>query len=210
MGDNCTNTFKKINYQSDFKLHEVAKEGSSFDVPYCYHYFTQRGRVYEASWNGKEYKNCRKLADGSILVIFDDHNLHYGRLMVKRRYNLTDADFADGMMDLVTEEKTDVELITGPSDQTSADITVYPNYQKGDKGDDGKDLTWDTMTDAEKQEVVEHVTDNIEGLVVYPTYKLTGEMHLTMESQCPTQRVRLNEENGHLNIKVPGECVTNI
>ena len=81
-----------------------------------------------AEFDGHGYKNCRRLDDGSLLVIFDRHGLRPGTLSVKREYYLSDADFADGICNLVSVEITGVILVSGKTDESTAEIIPYPDY----------------------------------------------------------------------------------
>lgn len=99
----------KINYKSDFKLQEVS-DTVDLTTPFRFTYKTTGVGSYTASFDGENYTNCRRLEDGSLLVIFDDHRLLTGQLSVRRCYYLTDADFADGLFDLVGEYQLDVCL----------------------------------------------------------------------------------------------------
>ncbi|MFR9496688.1 MAG: hypothetical protein SNG90_09610 [Rikenellaceae bacterium] len=127
----------KINYKSDFKLQEVS-DTVDLTTPFRFTYSVDRsiGRCYLASFDGANYTNCRRLEDGSLLVIFDHHQLSTGRLGVQREYYLTDSDFKDGICNTVTVDTLDITLTAGAGD-ISDDITVevYPNYQMGDTGD---------------------------------------------------------------------------
>lgn len=126
----------KINYQSDFKLNEVS-ESVDLSTPFKFSYYTtsfSSNRI-TASFDGENYTNCRRLEDGSLLVIFDNHRLGVGRLAVRREYFLTDSDFADGICNSVSEEEINVYLTQGKSD-SDGDVTVmvYPTYQQGIQG----------------------------------------------------------------------------
>lgn len=126
----------KINYQSDFKLNEVS-ESVDLSTPFKFSYYTtsfSSNRI-TASFDGENYTNCRRLEDGSLLVIFDNPRLGVGRLAVRREYFLTDSDFADGICNSVSEEEINVYLTQGKSD-SDGDVTVmvYPTYQQGIQG----------------------------------------------------------------------------
>ncbi len=123
-----------INYQSDFKINEVSKI-VDLTTPFKFAYFTNGLQIYNVSYDGVIYTNCRRLEDDSLLVIFDNHKLGVGRLRVKREYFLTDSDFADGVCNKVIIDNIDACLVAG-ADNCDKDITieVYPAYQKGDDG----------------------------------------------------------------------------
>ncbi|MFI3317432.1 MAG: hypothetical protein SNF93_07760 [Rikenellaceae bacterium] len=121
----------KINYESDFKLYEQ-NEVEDSATPFRFRYKTSGISSYVAQFDGTDYTNCRRLDDGSLLVIFDDHKLPCGVLQVRREYFLTDEDFADGVCNRVTQQTLDVRLTDGESDDDSTTVEVYPTYQKGD------------------------------------------------------------------------------
>ena len=91
----------KINYQSDFKIIEKNLNGD-VNTPFRFTYRTVLSGCVVAEFDGHGYKNCRRLDDGSLLVIFDRHGLRPGTLSVKREYYLSDADFAEGICNLVS------------------------------------------------------------------------------------------------------------
>lgn len=122
----------RINYKTDFKLMELL----AGDAPFKYIYQVNgSGRPYEISFNGKDYKNCRKLDNGMLLLIFDHHQLSIGKLYVHRHFYLTDQDFKDGVCDLITKDDTGYLLHDGPSDPIPTIPIPVRFYQKGDKGE---------------------------------------------------------------------------
>ncbi len=124
----------KINYKSDFKLTEVSSSDEDLTTPFKYTYngSTIPGLVYEVWFDGSTYKNCRRLDDGSLLVIFDNHKLSPGHLNVVREYFLTDTDFCDGVCNRIINDRLDIILIPQASDIKEATVDVLPYYQKGD------------------------------------------------------------------------------
>lgn len=117
----------KINYQSDFKIIEKNLNGD-VNTPFRFTYRTVLSGCVVAEFDGHGYKNCRRLDDGSLLVIFDRHGLRPGTLSVKREYYLSDADFADGICNLVSVEITGVILVSGKTDESTAEIIPYSDY----------------------------------------------------------------------------------
>lgn len=155
---------KNINYQSDFKLIETA-ERTDLTVPFIFSYFVHPNRKYVASFNGTEYKNCIRAEDGSLAVIFDKHGLGPGRLKVERQYWVGDAVFPDGKWNIVSVDDTGINLTTGKTDDVDVDLEVVLPYLKGDKGDS---LTWSTMTESEKSEMIKELGEEIDNnLVVF-------------------------------------------
>ena len=82
-----------------------------------------------------------------------------GNLTVRREYYLTDADFADSICNLVSMEFTGIVLVNGKSDDSTGQIDVYPNYQKGDKGDP---MTWESMTEEQRTELKDSVVKDVQ------------------------------------------------
>lgn len=101
----------RINYQSDFKIIEKNLNGD-LKTPFRFTYQTVLSKPVVASFDGHDYKNCRRLDDGSLLVIFDNHGMRPGNLTVRREYYLTDADFADGICNLVSSFLSMASLTT--------------------------------------------------------------------------------------------------
>ena len=148
----------RINYQSDFKIIEKNLNGD-LKTPFRFTYQTALSKPVVASFDGHDYKNCRRLDDGSLLVVFDNHGMRPGNLTVRREYYLTDADFADGICNLVSMEFTGIVLVNGRSDDSTGTIDVYPNYQKGDKGDP---MTWESMTEEQRTELKDSVVKDVQ------------------------------------------------
>ena len=117
----------RINYQSDFKYIEKSLNGDIILPSGLLTAQSCRG-VLVAEFDGHGYKNCRRLDDGGLLVIFGRHGLRPGALSVKREYYLSDADFADGICNLVSVENTGVILVAGKTDESTAEIMSYPDY----------------------------------------------------------------------------------
>lgn len=117
----------RINYQSDFKIIEKNLNGD-VNTPFRFTYRTVLSGCVVAEFDGHGYKNCHRLDDGSLLVIFDRHGLRPGTLSVKREYYLSDADFADGICNPVSVEITGVILVSGKTDESTAEIIPYPDY----------------------------------------------------------------------------------
>ena len=128
---------KNINYESDFKLIEGFKDGSSItNAPFRFTYYTKVSRgVYIAEYNGSEFVNCHPSDDGRVIVPFDSPQLGMGVLMVKREFFLNDSDFKDGICNLVSVENTGVTLDKGATDMDGeVNIELFPFYQQGEAG----------------------------------------------------------------------------
>lgn len=133
---------KTINYESDFKIIEGFKDGSSIlAAPFKFTYYTKVSRgVYVASYDGTEFVNCHPTDDGRVVVPFDNPQFGMGVLNVKREFFLNDKDFADGICNLVSVESTGIVLDRGATDMDGeVNIELFPFYQRGLDGEDGKD-----------------------------------------------------------------------
>ncbi len=120
----------KINYLSEFKITETSQiEGGL--APFKYTYYTSRSAGYVVSYDGAYYKNCCLDDDGNLLIIFENHGLNPGELLVKREYFCSDSNFSDGVCNVVSVENTNIELTTDSSTVTTASIELSPNYTRG-------------------------------------------------------------------------------
>lgn len=115
----------KIYYESDFKIVERFKEKLN-DIPFKYTYFADLS--YTASWDGEEYKNCKRNPDGSITVVFNGQILGLGPLRVKREYFIPDSDFEDGIRNKVYVEDTGIVLVRGTGRPVTVEMEVVPPY----------------------------------------------------------------------------------
>lgn len=131
---------RTINYESDFKLIEGFKDGSSILVaPFKFTYYTKVSRgVFVVEYNGNEYVNCIPTEDGRVIVPFDSPKLGMGQLMVKREFFLNDADYADGVCNLVSVESAGVTLDKGATDDLGEiEVFVEPYYHTINAGGSG-------------------------------------------------------------------------
>lgn len=130
---------RTINYESDFKIIEGFKDGSSIlAAPFRNTYYTKVSRgVYVAEYNGSEFVNCIPTEDGKVIVPFDSPKLGMGVLMVKREFFLNDADFADGVCNLVSVESTGITLDKGATDDLGEiEVLIEPYYHTVNGGGD--------------------------------------------------------------------------
>lgn len=153
---------KNINCKSDFKIKETI-ERADVSIPFVYSYFVYSNKKYVASFDGEKYVNCHRNDDDSITVIFDNHNLGVGALKVERKCLVRDADFADGVWQIVSVEETGINLTNGQTDEIDFSTVVIPPYIKGDKGDS---LTWATMSESEKTELIQDLGDKIDASLI--------------------------------------------
>lgn len=150
---------KSINYKSDFKLVE---SGCDFSVPFVFEYRTGFGVCYRVSHVDGEWTNC-KLMDGErLMVIFDNHGLHPGILTCERHFYLTDRDYHDGICDLWDKRPTGIVLTSGKTEECDPEVQLPPYYQQGEPGKPGESLTWDKMTEEDKEELKMAVVQDVE------------------------------------------------
>lgn len=151
---------KEINYQSDFKLFE---KGDLHTAPFEFEYRTAFSKPYKVSHADGVFTNCKLTEDGRLMVVFDNHGLRPGLLRCLRKYYLTDKDYHNGICHLVSDESTDVMLTTGKTDCVQVEIELPPHYQQGEPG---KDLTWESMTDEQREELTGKVVEEVqEGMI---------------------------------------------
>jgi len=129
-----------INNKSDFKIVEVM-DGVQTIPPFKFVYYTDHPtHPYTASYDGIRWKNCKKGATPtSVMVVFDIKGMPIGRgsLRCTRSFYLTDADFQAGVACKVIEDVTCVDLTQGNSVKNDVSIPseyVYPDYMKGEDG----------------------------------------------------------------------------
>lgn len=121
----------KINYKSDFKLIESHPNGD-LEVPFRFTYKTNQGGTVVALHQDGNYSNCYLRNDGRLVILFDNHRLGVGSLIVTREYFVADKDFKDGVCNVVCQEDTGVEIISGCSNESLATVDVCANVMKVD------------------------------------------------------------------------------
>lgn len=168
----------KINYKSDFKINE-SSETVAMEVPFVFSYYVFDNKKYVVSFDGHNYVNCERKEDGSLDVIFNQPDFGIGHLKVERKYAVDDKAFADGVFDVVTVDKTDVFITSGQTFETYVKTLVVPPFLKGDKGDP---MTWDTMTETERGELVHDVAEAID-----PEMVMTENEKLRQEAERSRQ-----------------------
>lgn len=121
---------RKINYESDFKLIEGFKDGSSMaEAPFKFTYYTKLTRgSFIAEYDGNVFTNCRLLDDGRLVVAFDNPNLGMGSIFVKREFFLNDEDFGDGICKVVSIEDTGIILDKGSTDDLGEIELIVEKY----------------------------------------------------------------------------------
>lgn len=163
-------TNKRINHKSDFDFILAVKSynasGELIDVGFPTYdfkgYLYTRGlRKYEFSNKGGELVNCFN-DDNRIHIVINAHNLPVGVLKVDFYVEIPNSIYPDGSKLTVSDCPTSIELVDGCSDEiTELEATLIAPYIKGEKGDKGDTLTWEAMTEAQRQEVIESAVEAI-------------------------------------------------
>lgn len=117
---------KPINYKSDFDLilrletcvhnDDGTEERTDIGFPDCDFTATfwtaSKVSTYVASCIGGQTKNCFN-DNGRIHVVFDNHKLSKGRLMVELHTSLPNGIYPDGTQDIYEPHPLDIELVDG-------------------------------------------------------------------------------------------------
>lgn len=168
-----TTESKNINYKSDFdfilKLQRLNTEGNYEDVGFPDYSFTvllytNSYRKYIVKYNKEkdEYINCAN-TNNQIQIIVNNHKLSKGKLKADIYLELPNADYNDGYKLLVCSIDTGIELVSGCSDIKLNDITLIAPYIKGDKGEP---LTWEDMSEDNKNELYTSILDNVKDIIL--------------------------------------------
>lgn len=163
-------TNKRINHKSDFDFILAVKSynasGELIDVGFptydFYGYIYTRGlRKIEFSHKGGELVNCFN-DDNRIHIVINAHNLPAGVLRVDFYAEIPNSIYPDGSKLTVSDCPTSIELVSGCADDiTELEAEAIAPYIKGDKGDKGDSLTWETMTESQRQEVINSAVEDI-------------------------------------------------
>ena len=185
----------KINYKSDFKINEKS-ETIALEVPFVFSYYVFDSKKYVVSFDGHNYVNCERKEDGSLDVIFNKPEFGIGHLKVERKYAVDDKAFADGVFDVVTVDKSDVFITSGKTFETYIETLVVPPFLKGDKGDP---MTWDTMTETERGELVHDVAEAIDPeMVMTENEKARQEAERSRQTAEQQRSSTFNTLNGKM------------
>lgn len=126
----------EYSYKTDFKLVEEWKENVEQNAPFIFTYYQPiGGKTLVASFQKGIYKNCKRLQDGNIIILFDDHGFGPGKILCKKEYFLTDADFESGICNLVVEYDTGIVLKTMCNLNSLATTKMPAFYQQGAAGE---------------------------------------------------------------------------
>jgi hypothetical protein len=128
--------------------------------------FTTNGIThYDARCVGGVYFNAYVKHDADtdtdgIVCVLNNHGMGCGKLKCEFRSLLPNSNYPDGSELIYTPLISDIVLTDGESSKPSAlDITATLPYIKGEQGDA---MTWEKMSDSEKQEVVDGAVAKIQ------------------------------------------------
>ena len=151
--------------------------------------YTTTYRKYIVKYNKEkeEFINCNNLKD-QIQIICNKHNLPKGKLHLQFYAEIPNDDYPDGQKLLVCDTVTNIVLTDGCSDLDIEDIILIAPYVKGEKGEKGEQgergaqglkgdkgdkgdqgikgdkgdaLTWEAMTEEQKEEVIKGAVNDI-------------------------------------------------
>lgn len=182
----------KRNYKSDFdiilKLKTCVRHEdgtcSKRDVGWPEHdwvatFRTENGlREYVASRKGDTLVNCFN-DNGRIHVVFNNHRLGKGVLLVDFHSEIPNAIYPDGIQDLYEPQPLGIELVDGPGDCAgAAEVEVLLPYIKGDRGEK---LTYGDLTAQDKEDLIAPIKESIDNAITEKQDKLsvTADFDLT-------------------------------
>lgn len=121
---------KKLNCESDLEIlltsTDILKEAERWTIIF----FTGDAsciaprRYVTASYDGKEYKNCRPAEDGALLCFFRRPALGVGQLCYKIYLGVADENFAPNLRDEVVPVYTPYEIGPWPSDDVQCELDL--------------------------------------------------------------------------------------
>ena len=121
---------KKLNCESDLEIlltsTDILKEAERWTIlfftgdPSC----IAPRRYVTASYDGKEYRNCRPAEDGALLCFFRRPALGIGQLCYKIYLGVSDENFAPNLRDEVVPVYTPYEIGPWPSDDVQCELDL--------------------------------------------------------------------------------------
>lgn len=167
---------QEFNYRQEFPLvisfYYKDSQGKLADFGFpaydfkIFFWTTSKSEQYVASVNYVNGEarcvNCKRLGD-KLVVVFDHHRLNPGDLHSEMVMNVPDDLYPDGLRKDVIHFHNRIRLIHGPTPSpTMAEVTAILPYIKGDKGADGRDFDWASMSEEDKTEFAKRVAENLE------------------------------------------------
>lgn len=162
-----------FNYLQDFSIWQqilYRDENGKFQdfgfPPYdfkCIYWTTSKNNKYVASCQWIDgiphYVNCRN-DDNRLIVIFDHCGLLPGELKGEMILDFPDDNYPDGFQNSTIPLKTDIRLSYKHTEMPSLSeaIAIMPHI----KGRDGKDFSYQDLSEEEKNELAKKISQNIE------------------------------------------------
>lgn len=122
----------KINYKSDFVLRLASDAG--WNTAFTLEFWSNGAptKRYYATHDGNgNYTNCKPDSDTELRVMFDDHGLGIGNLMLRITYSLADEEFRTGKDDevvnvaaitVLNDEGEEVNVVLNLEGETAAEV----------------------------------------------------------------------------------------
>lgn len=159
------NSIRFVNFKSDFDFLFTQRDCNGCFVPlpdFEAVFSTETSpRKYTVSRKGDKFVNCLENEDGAMFFIFNNHKLLPGLLRYDMHLYLPDERYPDGIRDIFKRNVTNIRLVNEnvpcPSPMEVATIAPYI------KGEDGKSLTYDDLTEEQKRDLVSHIDPELIG-----------------------------------------------
>lgn len=152
------NSLRLVNFKSDFDFLYTQKgcDGAFVPLPDFEAVFSTETspRKYTVSRKGEKLVNCWEDEFGRMHFIFNNHKLLPGLLRYEMHLYLPDERYPDGIRDIYKKNVTNIRLVNENMPCPSPmEVEVLAPYIKGE---DGKSLTYEDLTEEEKKDLVSH------------------------------------------------------
>ena len=191
---------------------------AGWDVPFCIKFWTERPSIaYFAGYNGEKYVNCRPGDEPSqMVVMFDNHNLPVGQLMMQIAYHTHTGEFPQAVFDDVTNAYPVIIDIDGTDHLVALDFTgdmtpeimfdlpAFKNEEKRIQNEQQRiqnELDREQATAAAVQGA-ENVNAQLNGYVLTVTNRqgVSSSINTKGETGDPIKPEFAITENGHLQV----------
>lgn len=168
----------KINYKSDFVLRLASDAG--WGTAFTLEFWTKGAptKRYYATHDGNgNYTNCKPDSDTELRVMFDDHGLGIGNLMLRITYSLADEEFRTGKDDevvnvaaitVLNDEGEEVNVMLNLEGETAAEIQyslpMLANEAERQENEKARQAAEAARAEAEElRELAEAIREEAEG-----------------------------------------------
>lgn len=160
------NSLRLVNFKSDFDFLYTQKgcNGEFVQLPDFEAVFSTETspRKYTVSRRGDKLVNCWEDEYGAMHFIFNNHKLLPGMLRYEMHLYLPDERYPDGIRDIYKKKVTNIRLVNENVPCPSPmEVEVMAPYIKGE---DGKSLTYEDLTEEEKRDLVSHFDPEMLGV----------------------------------------------